>query len=61
VATVISSWASLALTLAAFDKAQRIEHGHQATLKHLVLNVLWRLPETGCRVLCLALFASMTP
>jgi hypothetical protein len=64
---LITSWLSLALNIAAFNRARRNRRQgalrdlgyaeHYAKLKHQVLEMLWRLCETGGRLLCIALFA----
>jgi hypothetical protein len=66
---LLTSWLSLALTVAAFNRAQRNSrqvglkdlgfNEHYAGLKHQVLEMTWRLCETGGRVLCIAIFASV--
>ncbi|KAK7089436.1 XK-related protein 6-like [Littorina saxatilis] len=61
--TVVTSWLSLAHTLTAFTKSRRNSSDDDcyrpSTVRHQAFDFLWRLAETGGRVLCIALFASV--
>ena len=58
---VVSSWLSLAWTLACFTRTDRNSEGERrtASFRHQVFDMTWRLAETGGRVLCIALFVSL--
>jgi hypothetical protein len=70
---LLTSWLSLALTVAAFNRAQRNsrqaalnENGMRfakeesyASLRHQMSEMAWRLFETGGRVVAIALFTSV--
>ncbi|KAK7505719.1 hypothetical protein BaRGS_00002990 [Batillaria attramentaria] len=57
---VFSSWASLAVTAVMFFKRHRIGLGEteKVNFTSQLFYFLWRVCETGGRVLCIALFAS---
>ena len=57
---VLTSWVSLATAVAAFTKARRNKRdgASPATLKNMIFDLLWRLAETGGRVVAIALFAT---
>lgn len=55
---LLSSWFSLALALAAF-RNELFGESQRTSFQHMALDFLWRLAETGGRVLSIALFASL--
>ncbi|KAK7505616.1 hypothetical protein BaRGS_00002887 [Batillaria attramentaria] len=58
--SLLSSWASLAVTALTYYKYMRLEKRKQEKLEisGQICYLLWRVCETGGRVLCIALFAS---
>ena len=70
--TLVTSWLSLAFTLSAFTRARRNSTDRRccapdkvtvirraANNRHQAFETLWRLAETGGRVLAIALFTSV--
>ncbi|KAK7505685.1 hypothetical protein BaRGS_00002956 [Batillaria attramentaria] len=56
---IFSSWVSLGLSTVMYRKHQTGRYNNKSTIPGHIIYFLWRVCETGGRVLCIALFASM--
>nr|KAG5687289.1 hypothetical protein BaRGS_001954 [Batillaria attramentaria] len=56
---LLSSWFSLAGAVVGWYKSRLEDAGKEVGLKSQIIYILWRLAETGGRVLCIAYFASV--